>query len=253
MAGNIHAQESLPSVQRDMDRVEKEIEREKDLHKTERKRAADFDIEKNLKTKALQEQIKQSESRSDSLHKLVERAKQQKANFKNQIVLYQNKQKDFVKALAEQARTLQSYFAKDFPYQKEKRLAEWEDLANALEKGNLTPEEGLNRLFTGLQSALDFAYDSEIYTGNYHATNSQTIEGSYIRLGSAFLGFISADEKLTAFLTHSKEGEYIWKDQDLALEIRPSLQNAIKVAEGKVAPELVKLPIQALELKEVTK
>ena len=242
------AQETLPSVQRELDRVDKEIEREKDLHKMERKRAADFEIEKNLKIKALQDQIKQSQQRSDSLQRLVEHAKQQKASFKNQIALYQNKQKEFSKALAQQSRELIQYFQKDFPYQMEKRISELEELASALEKGGLSPDEGLNRLFTTLQSAMDFAYDSEVYSGNYRTTTGQNIEGTYLRLGAAFLAFISQDEKVVGLLTH-QDSSYVWKDQDIAADIRPALQNAIKVAEGKVSPELVKLPIQALEVK----
>ena len=53
---------------------------------------------------------------------------------------------------------------------------------------------------------------------------------------------------MVGILTH-QDSAYVWKDQDVAAEIRPALQNAIKVAEGKVSPELVKLPIQASEAK----
>jgi hypothetical protein len=239
-----HAQETLTSVQRELDRVDKEIEREKELHKSERKRAADFDTEKAAKLKALQDQLRVTAVRIDSLKRQQERARQQKASFKAQATQYQARQKDFVKAFARQTRDLAAAVRKDFPYDREKRAADLEDLAGALENGTVGVEEGLGRFFALSQANLDFAYDTEVYRGTYHAADGSDKEGSYVRLGAALLAFAGDDGKTAAWLAKADTG-YVWHESDVAADVRDNIFTAMKVAQGKVAPQLVSLPFQA--------
>ena len=63
----LHAQETLSSVQRELDRVERETEREKELHKAERARAAEFEKQKAERLNALRVQMQLSDARIDSL------------------------------------------------------------------------------------------------------------------------------------------------------------------------------------------
>src|SRR5690606_29166636 len=109
------AQETLSSVQRELERVEKEVEREKELHKTERKRAGDFESEKAAKLKALQDQTRLTQGKIDSLKRHFDRARQQKASYRAQTAQYQNRQKEFQKALTGQIRDLAAALKKDFP------------------------------------------------------------------------------------------------------------------------------------------
>jgi hypothetical protein len=244
------AQETLSSVQRELDRVEKEIDREKDLHKTERKRAADFETEKAAKLKALQEQLRLTGGRIDSLKHQLDRAKQQKASFRGQATLFQAKQKEFVKALTQRIRGLSGLMKKDFPYQKEKRASELEELATAIESGVVNVEDGIGRFFTLMQSSLDFAYDTEVYRGTYQATDGSSHEGSYVRLGSALLAFAGEDGQSAAYLGKADSG-YVWMDKDLPADLRRDIFTAAQVAQGKVAPQLVNLPFLAPKAKEV--
>ena len=238
------AQETLTSVQRELDRVDKEIEREKELHKSERKRAADFETEKSAKLKALQDQLRVTAVRSDSLKRQQERARQQKASFKAQTSQYQARQKDFVKAFSKQARDLAAAIRKDFPYDREKRAADLEDLALALDNGAMGMEEGLTRFFTLSQANLDFAYDTEVYRGSYRAADGSDKEGSFVRLGAALLAFAGDDGKTAAWLAKADTG-YVWHEGDISPEIRENIFTAVKVAQGKVAPQLVSLPFAA--------
>ncbi len=242
--GAVYAQETLSSVQRELDRVDKEIEREKDLHKSERKRAADFESEKASKLKALQEQLRLTGGKIDSLKRQQERARQQKASFKGQTAQYQARQKDFLKAFAKQARDLAASVRKDFPYDREKRAADLEDLANAMENGTVGVEDGLNRYFTLSQANLDFAYDTEVYRGSYRAADGSDKEGSYVRLGAALPASAGADGKTAAWLAKADTG-YVWRETDVTPEIRDNIFTAVKVAQGKVAPQLVSLPFEA--------
>lgn len=240
----MHAQETLSGVQRDLDRVEKEIEKEKDLHKTERKRAAEFETEKASKLKALQEQIRLTQGKIDSLKRQVEHARQQKIMYRTQSSAFQSKQKEFVKALSKQIQARSQGLANDFPYEKDKRISDLNELAVAIDNGVVNVEDGLNRFFILMQGSLDFAYDTEVYRGSYLATDGKSYEGSYVRMGAALMAFADEDAKMAAYLSKTDQG-YVWKDQDLAPETRQDIFTAIKVAQGKVAPQLVNIPFQA--------
>jgi len=243
------AQETLTSVQRELDRVDKEIEREKELHKSERKRATDFEAEKAAKLKALQEQLRATGGRIDSLKRQQEKARQQKASFKAQSAQYLARQKEFLKAFAKQTRDLAATVRKDFPYDREKRAADLEDLAAALDNGTVGVEEGLNRFFTLSQANLDFAYETEVYRGSYRSADGSDKEGSFVRLGAALLAFAGDDGKTAAWLAKADTG-YVWHEADVSPEIRENIFTAMKVAQGKVAPQLVSLPFQAPKLVE---
>jgi len=243
------AQETLSSVQRDLDRVEKEIEREKDLHKTERKRAADFETEKAAKLKALQEQLRLTQGRIDSLKRKQEQARQQKTGYRGQASMYRGKEKEFVKAMTERIRELARSLRADFPYQREKRVADLEELAVAIENGVVGVEEGVGRFFTLMQAGLEFSYDTEIYRGSYSATDGKNHEGNYVRLGAALMAFAGEDGQTAAYLAKSDSG-YAWVDQELPPQLRKEIFTAAQVAQGKVAPQLVNLPFMAPKARE---
>jgi hypothetical protein len=238
------AQETLSSVQRELDRVDKEIEREKDLHKTERKRAGDFENEKAAKLKALQDQLRLTGGKIDSLKRQLDRARQQKSGFKAQAAQYQGRQKDFVKSFTKQVRDLSLSLKKDFPYDRDKRVSDLDELANAIDNGVVGLEDGLNRFFALTQSSLDFAYDTEVYRGTFHGADGSDHEGSYVRLGAALLAFAGEDGKIAAYLAKADTG-YAWRETDLTPETRQDIFTALKVAQGKVAPQLVNIPFQA--------
>lgn len=242
------AQETLSSVQRELDRVDKEIEQEKELYKNERKRAADFEIEKAAKLKAFQDQLVLSQGKIDSLKSQSEQARRKKAGFKNQTSLYQGKQKEFLTALVKQIRGLKSSLKNDFPYQRDKRVSDLEELAAAVESGVVGVEDGLNRFFNLMQSSLDFAYDTEIYHGTYQARDGSSHEGNYVRLGSALLSFAAEDGTVIGYLAKSDSG-FAWRDSDLSPDTRQDILTAVKVAQGKTAPQLVNLPFLAPKLK----
>lgn len=244
LATGLKAQETLSSVQRELDRVDKEIEREKDLHKSERKRASEFDAEKAGKLKALQEQLRQTGGKIDSLKRQLDRARQQKSGFKAQAAQYQTRQKDFLKAFSKQVRDLAAAMKKDFPYEREKRVSDLEELAKSLDDGLVNVEDGLNRYFSLAQGALDFASDSEVYRGAFHAADNADHEGSYVRLGAVLLAFAGDDGKTAAWLGKVDTG-YVWHETDLTPESRNDIFTAVKVAQGKTAPQLVSIPFQA--------
>jgi hypothetical protein len=250
LATLIPAQETLSSIQRELDRVERETDREKDLDKAERARAVQFDSLKNEKLQALRDQMHSTDMMIDSLNREMGIQHNRKAAEKGQAAEFQAKQKEFRSAIGKEIETMMAWIQKDFPYQKERRLSDWEDLAKANQEGSIPVEDALGRLFSLIQASLDFAQDTEVYPGTYTTTDGSQIEGTYVRLGAVMLAFASADGQRMAYLTKTDNG-YVWKDKNLTSDARNGILTAVQVAEGKVAPQLVPLPLDAPKIEAV--
>lgn len=239
----LHAQETLSSVQRELDRVEREISREQELHKAERARAAEFEKQKSARLAALQEQIRLSEARIDSLKQRMETERKRRSAQRGLAAQYVARQKAFREDLDAQMRDMIAWIEKDFPYQRERRLSEWRDLRVANREAVIPVEEVLVRLFGLVQASHDFAGNSEAYPGTYTSTSGATSEGFYIRLGAVTMAFSSTDGKTQAYLAKTADG-YAWRDEDLTSETRSSIRSAVSVAQGREAPRLVPLPVE---------
>jgi len=250
LAAIVPAQETLSSVQRDLDRVERETDREKDLDKAERARAAAFDTLKNEKLQALRDQMQSTDQMIDSLKKEMDTQHHRKAAQKGLAAEFQAKQKEFQTAIGKQIQIMMAWTQKDFPYQKEKRLSDWEDLAKANEEGSVPVEEALARLFSLTQASLDFAEDTEVFPGTYTTTDGTQLEGTYVRLGAVMLAFASADGQRMAYLVKTDNG-YAWKDKDLTSDARNGILTAMQVGEAKIAPQLVPMPLEAPKITAV--
>ena len=95
LAPSLRAQETLSSVQRELDRVERETEREKDLHKAERARAAEFEKQKAERLNALRQQMQLSDARIDSLKQRMETERRRRASQRALTAQFQARQKAF--------------------------------------------------------------------------------------------------------------------------------------------------------------
>ena len=239
----VHAQETLSSVQRELDRVERETDREKDLHKTERARAAEFEKQKAERLQALRDQAQMADARIDSLKQRMEVERRRRASQRGLAAQYQGRQAAFRKDLDREIQAVIAWLENDFPYQKDQRLSEWRELAEGNREGTLQVEEVQSRLFGLIQGSLDFAFDSEAYPGTYTASTGAQHDGTYVRLGAVMMAFASSDGKTQAYLAKTAKG-YVWRDKDISAQVSKSINEAVRVAQGKEAPRLVALPVE---------
>ena len=241
----LRAQATLSSVQRELDRVEREISREQELHKTERARADEFEKQKNARLQALHEQMRLAEARIDSLKQRTGVERRRRTAQRNLAAQYVARQQAFRDDLDAEMNAMIAWIEKDFPYQRARRLSEWRELVVANREATIAVEEVLIRLFGLTQASLDFAANSEAYPGTYTTATGQgdTHEGFYIRLGAVTMAFSSSDGKLQAYLAKTSDG-YVWRDEGLSGDARSSIRSAVSVAQGREAPRLVPLPVE---------
>jgi hypothetical protein len=245
----VFSQETLSGIQRDLERVEREIKREKKLHTLELKKEKEFKKRKKEKMAALKSQSIKMDEKIAALKIKLEQVNKQKAGMKNRIKRYQIKRDKIAAHIVKSIDSLKIFFQSDFPYQKDKRLADLTDLAKDIKEKVVGPEEGMNRLFTILQSAISAGYDSEVYSGAYQSTTGKNSEGKYLRLGAVIQAFVSLDGQTVAYLVKS-DSAYQWVDTNLQMALRQNIKTAVKIAEGKSAPELVLMPLQVSGYKD---
>ncbi len=250
--GAIPAQETLSSIQRELERVERETARENELHRQERARAAEFEKQKAARLQALQEQIAAADARIDSLKRRSEVERQRRASQRAQAAGYQRRQQEFRAELDREIKAMIARLEEDFPYQRERRLSDWRDLAAANREATLPVEEVLARLFALAQASLDFAYDSEAYPGTHVSPSGERHEGYYVRLGAVTLLFSASDDKVQAYLAKTPGG-YVWREDGLSRETRAAIREAVSVARGREAPRLVPLPVEVSMTQEAGK
>jgi hypothetical protein len=239
----VRAQETLSSVQRELDRVERDTEREKDLHKAERGRAAEFEKQKAERLQALRDQGQLADSRIDSLKQRMEVERRRRAAQRGLAAQYQNRQAAFRQDLDREIKGIIAWLENDFPYQKEQRLSEWRELAEGNREATVQVEEVLARVFGLVQGSLDFAFDSEAYPGTYTTSGGAQHDGTYVRLGAVMMAFSSSDGKTQAYLAKTPAG-YVWRDKNVPPTVSKSIAEAVRVAQGKEAPRLVALPVE---------
>ena len=237
------AQETLSSIQRELDRVEREIAREQELHKQERARAAEFERQKNERLRALNDQLDAADARIDSLTGRMETERRRRAAQRALTAQYLERQRAFRGDLADEIASIISRLERDFPYQRERRVSEWRELAEANREATAPVEEILLRMFSLMQASLDFAHNSEGYPGTYTTAGGDTHEGFYVRLGAVAMVFSSSDGQQQAFLAKTPDG-YVWRDDGLTSETRTAIRSAVNVAQGREAPRLVPLPVE---------
>jgi vacuolar-type H+-ATPase subunit I/STV1 len=240
---NLYAQETLSGVQRQIDRVDKEIAREKKLHKQDKEKAAAFGQQKEQKKKTLDGQLVKMAEKSRELAQKIQTLRKQKEALQKGVLQYKERRREVLVELDETVNTLLPYFQRDFPHQRDKKIQDLQGFKEDLKRNNLVAEEALNRFFSFLSQAIDQGYESEVFSGTYTSTQGKFYDGHYLRLGSVVYVFVSLDDKHVAYLLRDPNAQqYYWVDQDLPLELRQQIKLAIQVAQGKAAPALASLP-----------
>lgn len=242
LPNNVRSQETLSAIQREIARVEKEIQREKKLHKEELDKAAAFELKKAEKIKTIKEQEKAIALEIEDLKAKVSGFKNQIAAQKSQKSLYIDRRAKVSSALVKSIDTLIANTSKDFPSGKEQRIASFTKLKSEIQEGDISPEEGINRLFTSLQNQLNLGYNTEIYSGIHRFQNGKSAEGNFLRIGAVLLYFVSRDGSEIAYLKKKDDG-YSWVEENILLEHREKIKLALQIVEGGATPQLGLLPI----------
>jgi hypothetical protein len=151
--------------------------------------------------------------------------------------------------LSARAKALRPVLAEGIPYRLDKRLESVDLLLRDLEGGNISPEEGMNRLWAFGQGERRLAQEAEVYSGDFLDTasdGSDPIQVKYLRVGKQIMAFSSLDGAKLGILRRASDStaaRYEWvREKDLDRDSRQAIKTAIATAEGKAVPGFVPVP-----------
>ena len=257
--GVAYAAETVDGVRRQIKTVNEETSREKKLHADEKKRHEEFIKSGRDKVVSLNNQKKSLRSEIETMKAELTRLNEARNKSAGVAHWYETRKQKYAQELAKVVEDLVPYFEADFPYRATETAESLKQMASELRKGVVAPDDALGRIIEVFMDRIRMGYTTESWDG--YLTDAETgkqMQGKYFRYGAVAAIFESADQTEYYWLDHVN-GAYKWKKVPASLEVRAQVKDALRVAEGKAAPHIVRVPVptgdvaSAPEKKEVKK
>ncbi len=236
------AQETPESVRRQTKAVESETAREKQLHDAEKKRHQEFVETGRKKVSMLNEQRNVLSKELDSLKAELARYSEARSKAVSTARWYESRKVKYQEALASVIDSLVPFLRADYPYRNGEAAENMTEIASQLRKGVIHADDALSRALEVLRERLQMGYSAEVWSGFLDA-ESKSYSGKFLRYGAVAGIFVSADGNDVFWLSRNEKGDYRWVSAGDNYLMRNALKESLRVAEGKSAPRLVKVPV----------
>lgn len=248
--GVTFAAETVDGVRRQIKAVNEETAREKKLHADEKKRHEDFIKSGRDKVVSLNNQKKSLRTEIETMKAELARLNEARNKSAGVAHWYEARKQKYAQDLAKVIEELVPYFEADFPYRATETAESLKEMASELRKGVIAPDDALGRVLEVFMERIRMGYTTESWDG--YLTDAETgkqMQGKYFRYGAVAAIFESADQTEYYWLDHVN-GAYNWKKVPASLELRALVKDAFRVAEGKAAPHIVRVPVPAEKVSE---
>ena len=246
--GVTFAAETVDGVRRQIKTVNEETAREKKLHADEKKRHEDFIKSGRDKVVSLNNQKKSLRSEIEAMKAELVRLNEARNKSFGVAQWYDSRKQKYAQDLAKVIEGLVPYFEADFPYRATETSESLKEMASELRKGVIAPDDALGRILEVFMERIRMGYTTESWDG--YLTDSETgkqMQGKYFRYGAVAAIFESADQTEYYWLDR-ENGAYRWKKIPASLELRAQVKDAFRVAEGKAAPHIVRVPVPVVRV-----
>lgn len=132
---------------------------------------------------------------------------------------------------------LEDFIASDKPFKLSERLDALNNLKDNLDNSNVSTSEKFRLAFEAYQAENDYGREMGVEQGEI-SLGSTVLAGKILNVGRVGLFFQNQDQSLTA---HWNPATRAWEELDSSYS--GGIADAIKIAEGQVAPDLVRVPL----------
>ncbi len=239
------AAETVDGVRRQIQSVNDETSREKKLHAEEKKRHEDFVKSGREKVVSLNNQKKALRAEIDSMKAELNRLNDARNKSAGVARWYEGRKQKYAQDLSRVIEELVPYFEADFPYRESEAAESLKELAAELRKGLVSPDDALGRTLEVFMERIRMGYTTETWDGFLSdPETSKQMQGKFFRFGAVAALFESSDQNEYYWLDRAG-GVYRWVKVPASIEIRAQVKDAFRVAEGKAAPHIVRIPVPA--------
>ena len=151
-------------------------------------------------------------------------------------------QRAFLPLMARMLDGLESFVQLDHPFDQSGRLARVDNLRSMLSRADITQSEKFRRVLEAYEIESDFGRTVDVSVATITLDGVERT-GEVLRMGRIGLFFITGDGSVIAVWDNDRRS---WSVLPRSME--PSLRHAIDVAERRIPPDLMYLPMPAPEV-----
>ena len=170
------------------------------------------------------------------LQRIVDSQEREVESIHEQLEGLEQTEREVVPLMIDMAETLAEMIEADMPFRLQRRLERAEGLVELLDRSDVTTSEKYRRLLEAYQDEIEFGRTSEGYRGQL-PTGQQV---DFLRVGRTLLFYQSLDGRVTGWWNpNTREFE------TLPDRYRLAVSDGLDIAQNRVAPDLVRLPVPA--------
>lgn len=203
-----------------------------------------FDRYKGQKEKLIAQkksEKKEIESALSQLNRKLSQVKYQSANFEKRIAANEEISREYLDLLLKIVGDLREEILVGIPFEKERRAAILTSIILDIENGNSSSIEVLNRLIAFFDAEDVYSYDSQVFPATIKL-KGKNLNANVLRVGRVFFAI---DTMGDVYLYRYQNANYVIDETPVSVQDKIEIQKAIRIVQGRRAPEIVKLPIAA--------
>lgn len=179
---------------------------------------------------------------NDQLKKIIANQNAEEKSVTAQIETLKETNEGIVPLMLRMVTNLESFVDLDIPFLPKERTKRLADLKIMMDRADISTSEKFRRVLEAYQVENEYGRTIEAYRG-VQTRDGKELTVDFLRIGRVGLFYQSLDGSITARFNPETKA---W--DDLGSEYRKSLREGLKMARKQMAPQLIKLPIQAPEV-----
>lgn len=174
---------------------------------------------------------------NDNLEEITRSQEAEISSFERQLAGIEETRREIVPFKLLMLTALEGFIARDLPFLADERKARVEGLHNLVERADITVAEKYRRIMEAYQQEVNYNLTIETYSGTLDDDNdARNVE--FLRIGRLAYLYQTPDRRESGFW-HPQRRRW----QPLGQDYHQHLRRGILVADRRIAPELIRIPV----------
>ncbi len=181
----------------------------------------------------------------NSTRKQIRVAAAERNRHQNAAANIEAQKKALIRLLMAECESFALKIQQTVPLEREQRLQRIGVLKRELASGNVTVEEGFNRLNALYNEEIEFGDKIAMYRKPITRNNGDVVNAQILKLGNQWMVYMDEEEQYYGILQRKMEAgkiSYTWKES-LDFKEREAIRKAFDIKTAKTPPTLVALPL----------